>query len=74
MDDNKQEDHRQWSNLEANPAKEYRLGMCVSECIAVEMSVLSLSISVTMVCFALEYCKANAPRHLVTFTENLQRD
>lgn len=42
--------------------------------VAVEMSALSLSILVTMACFALDYCKVNSPRHLVTFTENLQRD
>lgn len=43
-------------------------------CVPAEMSVLSLSILVTMACFALDYCNMNAPRHLVTLTENLQRD
>lgn len=74
MDNNKYKDHMQWSNLEANPALKNRLGMCVSESITFEMSVLSLSILVTMACFALEYCKVNAPREVETLTENLQRD
>ncbi len=74
MDDNKQKDHRQWGNLEANPALAYRLGMCVPECITVEMSPLPLSILMTMPYFALEYCRVNAPQHLLTPTENLQGD
>lgn len=48
--------------------------VCVFRSVPVEMSVLSLSIPVTMACVALDYCKVNAPRHLVTFSENLQRN
>lgn len=44
---------------------------CVSECVAVEMSALSLSILVTMACLALEYCKMNVLWLLVTV--NLHR-
>lgn len=56
----------QRSNLEANPALKDRLGMCVAESITFEMSVLSLSILVTMACFALEYCKVSAPQKAET--------
>lgn len=44
------------------------------ECVLVETLVLSLSIRMTMACFALDYCKVNAARHQVTLTENLQRN
>lgn len=42
------------------------------ECVAVGTATLSLSIVVTVACFAQEHCKVNVLRHLVTFTENLQ--